>query len=124
MRIGQCEWCKEDFRTSRPEQRFCSRSHSKMGRLGAKNNSWKGGRRIHKQSGRVTVLRDGKHVLEHREIMRAPAGLVVHHKDEDPTNNDPSNLQLMSRSEHTALHNRLNPRHGHNRDELGRFSWK
>jgi hypothetical protein len=29
---------------------------------------------------------------------------VVHHKDEDPSNNSLDNLQVMSRSEHTRLH--------------------
>lgn len=29
---------------------------------------------------------------------------VVHHKDHDRSNNDPSNLQVMTRAEHTSLH--------------------
>lgn len=33
-----------------------------------------------------------------------PKGYSIHHKDEDKYNNDISNLQLMSNSEHTALH--------------------
>lgn len=47
---------------------------------------------------------------EHRKIMRLKLGRelapneVVHHKDGDPFNNKPSNLQLMTRSEHTRLH--------------------
>lgn len=49
---------------------------------------------------------------------------VVHHKDEDPTNNNPDNLEVMTRSEHISLHNRLNPRRDHVRDSLGRFSQK
>ena len=32
---------------------------------------------------------------------------VVHHIDLNAKNNDLSNLQLMSRSEHTALHRKL-----------------
>ena len=68
------------------------------------------------------VLQGGRHILEHRALVKAPAHLVVHHKDEDPTNNSLDNLELMSRSEHTRLHNFLNPRRGHYHDEKGRFA--
>lgn len=37
----------------------------------------------------------------HGEI---PVGYEVHHKDEDPSNNDISNLELLTRSEHGHLH--------------------
>ena len=33
-------------------------------------------------------------------------GEVVHHKDEDRTNNNPSNLRLMMHGEHSAYHRR------------------
>ena len=33
------------------------------------------------------------------------SGYVVHHKDGNKANNDPTNLELMSRSEHLRLHN-------------------
>jgi len=47
---------------------------------------------------------------EHRKIMRLKLGRelkpneVVHHIDGNPHNNKPSNLIVMSRSEHTRLH--------------------
>ena len=47
---------------------------------------------------------------EHRRIMKLKLGRdltsdeVVHHIDRDPFNNKPSNLTVMSRSEHTRLH--------------------
>ena len=31
-------------------------------------------------------------------------GRVVHHRDGDKQNNDPSNLRIMSRSDHSRLH--------------------
>ena len=31
-------------------------------------------------------------------------GCVVHHKDEDVTNNEPHNLQIMSKEEHKKIH--------------------
>lgn len=34
------------------------------------------------------------------------AGEVVHHKDRNKLNNDPSNLEVMTRSKHTSLHRR------------------
>lgn len=47
----------------------------------------------------------------HRAIWEAhhgpvPEGCHVHHKDQDPLNNDISNLQCMSSSPHLALHSR------------------
>jgi hypothetical protein len=41
----------------------------------------------------------------------------VHHIDGDVTNNDPSNLELVTNSEHRGLHSIKQVR-----DELGRFS--
>lgn len=53
------------------------------------------------------------HVLEHRLVMADHMGRPllsdehVHHIDENPMNNDPSNLKVMSRGEHTRIHNAL-----------------
>jgi hypothetical protein len=33
-----------------------------------------------------------------------PEGWHIHHKDEDPFNNDPSNLELLSPAEHNTVH--------------------
>lgn len=52
-------------------------------------------------------------VLEHRLVMADHLGRpllsaeIVHHVDENPLNNDPSNLRLMTRGAHTRLHNAL-----------------
>lgn len=35
---------------------------------------------------------------------KIPRGYVVHHKDEDKSNNHPDNLECMSRSEHSKMH--------------------
>jgi len=47
--------------------------------------------------------------LLHRAVYRAafgpiPLGLDIHHKDGNKTNNDPSNLEALSRSEHIRRH--------------------
>lgn len=56
------------------------------------------------------VMVDGRKVFEHRIIMERILGRalmpneVVHHINGVPTDNDPANLQVMTRSEHSALH--------------------
>lgn len=54
---------------------------------------------------------DGRRTYEHVLVAeralgkRLPRGAVVHHVDENPNNNDPSNLVLLqSQSEHMLLH--------------------
>ncbi len=94
---------------------------------GEANHNWKGGRRIHKQSGRPTVLRNGRHVLEHREIAKTKIGRellpqeVVHHVDGDILNNHPDNLLVVTRGQHQTHHNHLRPQMIHPRDAEGRF---
>lgn len=58
-----------------------------------------------------TGPRKGAKYLEHVMVACAaagltalPRGLVVHHIDEDKLNNDPANLQIMTRQEHMKLH--------------------
>lgn len=78
------------------EQRFAMRDR----RINAKDRKGKEVHTYNKQLGEV----------EHRKIMRLKLGRplrqdeVVHHKDGNPLNNKPSNLVVMSRSEHTRLH--------------------
>ena len=55
----------------------------------------------------------GKWRLQHRLIIERELGRsldrneIVHHKDGDGTNNERSNLELMSRSEHMTLHKKV-----------------
>lgn len=109
---------------------FCSRTCARSRRSGALNNAWKGGRYWHKGHQRWFVRIDGKTVLEHRYIMEQHLGRklapdeVVHHINEVPTDNRIENLLVMKRGDHIALHNYLDPRLDHVRDDLGRFSLK
>jgi len=40
------------------------------------------------------------------KIMNCPKGLIVHHIDGDWSNNDRANLQVITQSEHVAIHNK------------------
>ena len=49
---------------------------------------------------------------EHRLVVQAagvdiPDGYVVHHRDGDTTNNELSNLEVMSRADHNRVHDNL-----------------
>lgn len=84
---------------------------------GKRNPSWKGGR-IVKENGYILVhlpehpaATSNGYVYEHRLIMEKHLGRllkpweVVHHIDRDRSNNNLSNLQLTSNSEHAKHHN-------------------
>src|SRR4051812_40891347 len=43
-------------------------------------------------------------IWEHVNRRRLPDGFVVHHIDENPANNEPSNLQAMDRVDHLREH--------------------
>lgn len=63
-----------------------------------------------------------EHVVVMERIIgrRLMANECVHHKDENKSNNDPSNLELMTRSEHSRHHSLENINH-RKRDSAGRL---
>lgn len=66
-----------------------------------KSEGW----RVKQTSGYTRIIRPGgKFEYEHRNKVKAPKGLVVHHKDHNKSNNNPDNLQVMTQSEHSKLH--------------------
>ena len=58
-------------------------------------------------AGRVAALLQQRGPKSHKTGNRhRPSTLEVHHKDRDPSNNDPSNLRLLTEKEHKDLHKR------------------
>jgi hypothetical protein len=58
---------------------------------------------------------NGRHVLEHRHVWeqaygQIPAGMVIHHRNEDRFDNRLENLELLSHREHSRHHNDKHPR--------------
>lgn len=64
----------------------------------------------------IDWMPDGTRYLEHRWVMEQKIGRPlrpdedVHHKDGNKTNNHPDNLELLSHTEHAALHSRQQPK--------------
>ena len=95
---------------------------------GADHPRWKGGRQV--RNGRVNILVGTDHpmatasgyVAEYRLVMAEALGRPltrtehVHHIDLDETNNDPTNLVVLTGAEHMRLH-RLIDRGGLEPDE-------
>lgn len=71
------------------------------------HHAFKGGH-VNGQGYRI-VYRDGKRIMEHRAVAEATLGRplapgeVVHHKDANRANNDPSNLEVMTREAHDRI---------------------
>jgi hypothetical protein len=59
--------------------------------------------RVKYSDGRIKMVGYHKYIyeLEHGRVIE---GMMVHHKDENKSNNDISNLELKFRSEHASLH--------------------
>ena len=89
------------------------------GKYGKENTNWKGGKPsiyLNKKAARVYLSQSikGKTInrLRYRVIIekylerKLSSNEIVHHIDHDSTNDDVSNLFILSRSEHQSLHRR------------------
>lgn len=72
---------------------------------------WNAGKRrdwlVKQQSGYMRIIKaEGGIDYEHRRVVKCPKGMVVHHIDGNKSNNDISNLRIMTAGEHTRLHHK------------------
>lgn len=84
---------------------------NRSARRGEKSPTWKGGK-TRSRKGYVVLRNDGDVIFEHRAVMEDHIGRkltedeVVHHINGDKTDNRLENLQLMTRGEHSTMHNK------------------
>lgn len=89
---------------------FCSSSCYR--KVGGNNPRWKGGKTFDRD-GYVTLWMPSGKIKEHRLVIEKRLGRklrkneVVHHKNENKSDNRACNLQIMTASEHARFH-RLN----------------
>lgn len=108
MKTRVCEVCGAEFKPCKPTSTTCSPKcrNARTSRLSAdKRAETLRGR----GEGKTYTKQNGRHA--HRVIMEEIIGRplrpgeVVHHKDHNKKNNDPSNLLLISsQSEHASIH--------------------
>ncbi len=114
----KCLYCNTDFFRKRystgemqqPDKflrrKFCSHRHYLEWHRGPNHQDWKGGFYIRDGY----VIQRGTKKRAHRLIMELvlkrplKSSENVHHIDHNKTNNDPSNLMLMTRAEHCKYH--------------------
>lgn len=78
------------------------------GKYGPEHWNWKGGHTSNSDGYRV-IYRNGRRMTEHRAVAEDMLGRsltsdeAVHHIDGNRQNNDPSNLQVMTRAEHDKI---------------------
>lgn len=84
---------------------------NRSARRGEKSPTWKGGK-TRSRKGYVVLRNDGDVIFEHRAVMEEHIGRkltedeVVHHINGDKIDNRLENLQLMTRGEHSTMHNK------------------
>ena len=94
----------EDYLTPDQIKRMKKTSFKKGQRAGEKNNTWKGG--VQEMTHDCVYLYDGvgkrkrrpKAVYE-EHFGKVPKGYVIYHKDGNKNNDDPDNLEAISRAE-------------------------
>jgi IS30 family transposase len=97
--LCECGCGRETHKTSKGEPQRFIRGHNRRGT----SLGWK-------EQGRWFISVNGKkmayqrYVVELRDGRKLRSDEIVHHIDGDPLNNDPTNLAVLSKSEHMRLH--------------------
>lgn len=116
----QCLICKATYKKRKTcskkewsRSKYCSQSCQHKGLkgqlVGSKNPNYKTGKTITK-NGYIQLSLNGGKIYEHRKVMQDFLGRkldrneIVHHKDGDKLNNDISNLEVLTNSQHSKLH--------------------
>lgn len=102
-----CPVCGITF-NKEANQKYCSRKCQGIAKRGKPHPHTNG---ISKnRQGYVREYINGKYVLQHRLVVEQAIGRklrddeIVHHKDRNKSNNSLDNLEIMSSSEHTRMH--------------------
>ena len=111
-----CLQCKSSFVANRKERKFCSEECFHISRRGTVSPNWKGGRKKNPY-GYIEIYQPGHgnadaggYVKEHVLVMVEHLGRdmkngeIVHHINEDKSDNRVENLKVMSRCEHQRIH--------------------
>ncbi|MDY6857490.1 MAG: HNH endonuclease signature motif containing protein [Thermodesulfobacteriota bacterium] len=106
-KCGMTEWS---------QRKYCSGRCYHASRFGERSRNWKGGRKVNPY-GYIEIYKPeciysdcSGYVKEHIFVMseylgrKLSAGEVVHHINEDRSDNRIENLRLMARSDHVSLH--------------------
>jgi len=117
--LKNCLVCKKEFYIKpdglkRGRGKFCSRKcmgiyYSKT-HIGEKHQNYKGGTFLASGYKLISIYGDGTQSLEHRIIMEKHLGRklltneLVHHINDDKSDNRIENLKIITRSEHMKLH--------------------
>lgn len=115
LRTKTCVACLREFQTRKNKTRFCSKSciwkATKGPEFNARISRATAEQRAARQRGtgsRGYIKQGGRH--QHRVVAEQMLGRplkrgeVVHHKDGNKHNNDPSNLEVMTQGEHMREH--------------------
>lgn len=107
-----CPGCNKEYVHPDNRQKFCSKSCYTKFHVGKNHHNFKTGIRIHSGG----YLRNSKDQYIHRLVMEEHLGRKlrndehIHHVDGNVTNNDISNMVIMSNSEHRKLEYKLAPK--------------
>lgn len=104
-------------------RRFSDETKQKLReqKLGEKNPNWNGGRIYDRKNDRIWIHKPEHphanqrgYVQEHRLVVEKALGRhlrpneIIHHVNEEKTDNRIENLQVMTQAQHLALHRRQN----------------